>query len=91
MPCNHLRRIDTTVPLMGAAAFASGAESRIEQRHGGWMGEEKQPQRWEVLGEEHEGDFEIFRARALRARSPSGTGGTEKRPTGSQSRVCRNR
>jgi ADP-ribose pyrophosphatase len=34
------------------------------------MGEEKQPQRWEVLGEEHEGDFEIFRARALRARSP---------------------
>ena len=33
------------------------------------MGEET-PRPWEVLDEEQEGDFEIFRARALRVRSP---------------------
>jgi ADP-ribose pyrophosphatase len=30
----------------------------------------ERPRAWEVLGQEHEGDFEIFRARALRVRSP---------------------
>ena len=34
------------------------------------MGEQTRPQPWELVGEEHKGDFEIFRARALHARSP---------------------
>lgn len=32
---------------------------------------EQRPRAWEVLGQEHEGDFEIFRARAMRVRSPT--------------------
>lgn len=34
------------------------------------MTDEPRPGRWEVLDETDEGDFEIFRARALRVRSP---------------------
>jgi 8-oxo-dGTP pyrophosphatase MutT (NUDIX family) len=34
------------------------------------MTDEQRPRRWEVLDETQEGDFEIFRARKMRARSP---------------------
>lgn len=38
------------------------------------MPHEQRPQRWEVLDEKEKGDFEIFRARALRVRSPKDGG-----------------
>ena len=34
------------------------------------MTDEQRPRPWEVLGQEHEADFEIFRARAMHVRSP---------------------
>ena len=34
------------------------------------MGEERRPRPWEVVRDEDRGDFEIFRVRALHARSP---------------------
>ena len=34
------------------------------------MGDDRRPRPWEVTGEEFKGDFEIFRVRAVRARSP---------------------
>lgn len=38
------------------------------------MPDEQRPRPWEVLGREAEGDFGIFRAQALRARSPEDGG-----------------
>jgi ADP-ribose pyrophosphatase len=35
------------------------------------MADEQRPRRWPVLDERPEGDFEIFRARSLRVRSPT--------------------
>ena len=34
------------------------------------MAEDRRPRPWEVTGEDHRGDFEIFRVRAVHARSP---------------------
>ena len=34
------------------------------------MTDEQRPRPWEVLDEAEEGDFEIYRARRIRARSP---------------------
>jgi len=34
------------------------------------MGDDRKPRPWEVVDEEDKGDFEVFRVRALRARSP---------------------
>ena len=34
------------------------------------MGDDRQPRPWEVVREEDKGDFEVFRVRALHARSP---------------------
>jgi ADP-ribose pyrophosphatase len=62
--------------IPGTCASATGYGARISYfrtfalSHSVFMSDEQRPRPWEVLGQSDEGDFEIFRARRVRARSP---------------------